>query len=116
MTVDTNNFYGQISISNDAIAVVAGFSALGVYGVTDLVSYNIKDSVKYLIKKRPYSRGVVISNKENRITIDIFCIFKYGVSISAVADSLKKTVKYSVENFTGMIVDNVNVHVCGVQV
>ena len=41
---------------------------------------------------------------------------KYGVSISAVSESLKKSVKYSVENFTGMIVDSVNVHVVGVRV
>ena len=116
MTVDTDNYYGKISISNDAIAVVAGFSALECYGVVDLVSHNIKDSIKYLIKKQPYVKGVVISNIDNRMEIDVYCVFKYGVSISAVAESLKKSVKYSVESFTGMIVDSVNVHVSGVQV
>ena len=116
MTVDTNNYYGKISISNEAIAVVAGFSAQECYGVVDLVSKNIKDNIKDFIKKQPYSKGVHISISENRIIIDLYCIFKYGVSISAVAESLKKTVKYSVENFTGMIVGNVNVHIVGVQV
>ena len=116
MTVDTNNYYGKISISNEALSIVAGFSALECYGVVDLVSYGVKDSIKYLIKKLPYGRGIKITNKDNRIVIDVYCIFKYGVSISAVADSLKKSVKYSVENFSGMIVDNINVHVSGVQV
>lgn len=116
MTVDTNNYYGKISISNDAISVIAGFAALECYGVMDLVPYGIKDSINYLIKKQPYAKGITISNIDNRISIDVYCIFKYGVSISAVADSLKKSVKYRVENFTGMIVDAVNVHVCGVQV
>ena len=37
------------------------------------------------------------------------------VSISAVADSLKKAVKYKVEQFTGMIVDTVNVNIIGVK-
>ena len=116
MTVDTNNYYGKISISNDAIAVVAGFSALECYGVVDLVLHNMKNSIKYLVKKQNYAKGIEIKNIDNRITIEIYCIFKYGVSISAVAESLKKSVKYSVENFTGMIVENVNVHICGVQV
>ena len=89
--VNTNNYYGNISISGDAIAVVAGFCALECYGVIDLVSHSIKDSV-------------------------IYCILKYGVSLSAVGENLKKAVKCGVENFTGMIVDAVNVHVCGVQV
>ena len=116
LTVDTNNYYGKISISNDAIAVVAGFSALECYGVVDLVLHNMKNSIKYLVKKQNYAKGIEIKNIDNRITIEIYCIFKYGVSISAVAESLKKSVKYSVENFTGMIVENVNVHICGVQV
>ena len=116
MTVDTNNYYGKISISNDAIASVAGFTALDCYGVIDLVSKNFKDNLKELVKHQPYLKGVKVSNFENRIFIDVYCIFKYGVSISAVAESLKKSVKYSVENFTGMIVDSVNVHVVGVRV
>lgn len=116
MTVDTNNYYGKISISNDAIAVVAGYSALDCYGVVDLIAKNLKDYLTELLRRKTYSKGVKISILDNRIFIDVYCILKYGVSISAVAESLKKSVKYSVENFTGMIVDTVNVHVVGVRV
>ena len=116
MSVDTNNYYGKITISDDAIAAVAGFATLDSYGVVDVVSKNITSSIRELIVKQPYSRGIKISNIENRIFIDIYCILKYGISVSAIAESLKKTVKYSVENFTGMIVDTVNVHVVGVRV
>ncbi len=116
MTVDTNNYYGNISISDRAIRTVAGFVALDCYGVVDLVPKNLKDSASSLFKKETYARGVSVNHVDNRIFIDIHCILKYGVSISAVAESLKKSVKYSVENFTGMIVDTVNVHVVGVRV
>ena len=114
VTVDTNNYYGNISISDNAIRTVAGFVALDCYGVVDLVSKNFRDSARELFRRDKYSKGVTISHIDNRIFIDIHCILKYGVSISAVAESLKKSVKYSVENFTGMIVDTVNVHVVGV--
>lgn len=116
MTVDTNNYYGKISISNDAIAIVVGYTAMDCYGVVDLVSTSIGSSLSELFKKRPYGKGVKISNIDNRIFIDVYCIFKYGISISAVAESLKSSIKYSVENFTGMIVDTVNVHVVGIRV
>ena len=116
MTVDTNNFYGNISISNEAIASIAGFTALDCYGVVDTCPKNLKDAVVDALKKHPYNKGIKITNFDNRIFIDIYCIFKYGVSISAVADSLKKSIKYSVENFTGMIVDTVNVHIQGIRV
>ena len=42
-------------------------------------------------------------------------MIKYGVSIEAVAESLKEAIKYKVENFTGMIVDTVNVNVTGLK-
>ena len=43
-------------------------------------------------------------------------ILKYGVSINAVAESVRRSVKYNVEQFTGMIVDSVNINVVGVKV
>ena len=55
------------------------------------------------------------TKNKNRIYIYIFVIIKFGVSISAVAESLKKAVKYKVEQFTGMIVDTVNVNILGVK-
>lgn len=116
MAVETNNFYGKITISDEAIATVAGFATLDSYGVVDLVSKNLKDGIRELLVKQPYSRGIKINNVENRIYIDIYCILKYGISVSAVAESLKKTIKFSVEKFTGMIVDTVNIHVVGVRV
>lgn len=51
----------------------------------------------------------------DRIFIDVNVIIKYGVSINAVAESLKEGVKYKVEKFTGMIVDTVNVNIIGVK-
>ena len=117
MAVSTKNYYGDIEISTEAIAAVAGFATLECYGVVDLVQKNIGKSVCSIFKKQPYAKGVVVNyNNDNRIFIDIYCILKYGISLSAVAESLKKTVKYTVEDFTGMIVDTVNVHVIGVRV
>ena len=51
----------------------------------------------------------------NRIYVDVYVIMKYGVSINAVAESLKEAIKYKVEVFTGMIVDTVNVNVLGIK-
>ncbi len=116
MPVETNNFYGKITISDSAIAAIAGFATLESYGIVDVVNKTFKDSVCNLFNNQAYSRGVKITNIENRIFIDIYLILKYGISISAVAETIKKTIKYKVENFTGMIVDTVNINVVGIKV
>lgn len=116
MSVNTNNAYGNITISNEAIATVTGYIARECYGVVDLVSRKLSDNISDVMKKQPLSKGVKILTVDNRIYIDLFVVLKFGMSISAVADSLKKAVKYGVEQFTGMIIDSVNVNVVGVRV
>lgn len=115
MSVKTSNAFGNITINDESIAVVAGYTALDCYGVIDIVS-RANDSFGELFKKQSLARGVKIVSSNNHITVFLNVILKYGVSISAVADSLKNTVKYGVEKFTGMIVDSVNVKVVGVRI
>ncbi len=113
MSVKTSNAYGRISISDDVIAMVAGYAALECYGVHELVSRRFTDSIASIFNKQPYGSGVKVVSVDNKIYISIYAILKYGVSIEAVAESLRSTVAYSVEKFTGMIVKSVRVHIVG---
>ena len=115
MSVNTHNVYGKISISDQAIAKVAKSATLECYGIVDTVSRKLGDSLSDLLRKQPDGRGVKVVTNGDRIFIDVNVIIKYGVSINAVAESLKESIKYKVERFTGMIVDTVNVNVIGVK-
>ena len=114
MSVNTSNVYGKISISDSAIAKIAKNATLECYGIVDTVSRRFFETLSELFKKST-SRGIKVVTQGDRIFIDVFVIIKYGVSINAVAESLKEGVKYKVENFTGMIVDTVNVNIIGVK-
>ena len=116
MSVSTSNAYGKISISDLAIAKVASQAACESYGIVDTVARRFSDSLAELLKKDTGGKGVKVSTSGNRIFIDVNVLIKYGVSIEAVAESLKETIKYKVEKFTGMIVDTVNVNVIGIRV
>ncbi|MBO5045519.1 MAG: Asp23/Gls24 family envelope stress response protein [Clostridia bacterium] len=115
MSVSTSNAYGKISISDLAIAKVASQAAIESYGIVDTVSRRFTDTIADLLNKDAGGKGVKIVTSGNRIYIDVFVLVKYGVSIEAVAESLKESVKYKVEKFTGMIVDTVNVNVVGLK-
>ena len=115
MSVSTNNIYGKISISDDAIAKVAAHAALDCYGIVELVTRNLKDTITDLFNKNAPMKGVKDVTQGDKICIDLFVIIKFGVSLTAVAESLKQAVKYQVEKFTGMVVDSVNVNIMGVK-
>lgn len=115
MSVNTSNVYGKISISDAAIAKVAKNAALECYGIVSTVSRRFSDSLSELLKKQPGGKGIKVVTSGDRIFIDVYVIIKYGVSINAVAESLKEVIKYKLEKFTGMIVDTVNVNIIGVK-
>ncbi|MDE6373638.1 MAG: Asp23/Gls24 family envelope stress response protein [Clostridia bacterium] len=114
MSVNTSNVFGKISISDLAIAKVAANAALECYGIVDTVSRRFTDTMSELLKKQS-GKGVKVVTNGDRIFIDVYVVIKYGVSINAVAESLKEGIKYKVEKFTGMIVDTVNVNIIGVK-
>ena len=116
MSVNTSNVYGKISISDQVLAKVAAFAALECYGIVELVSRRLQDSIMELLKKNTNTgKGIKVVTNGDRIYIDVYGIVKYGVSINAVAESLKEGVKYKLERFSGMIVDTVNVNIMGVK-
>lgn len=116
MAVKTINKYGKIIISDNAIAMIASRITSECYGVASLVSRRLTDSLIELFNKQALAKGVKIDTVKNKINIDIFALLKEGVNSDAVVDSIKSTVKYHVEYFTGMRVENINVFVVGVKI
>ena len=116
MSVNTNNAYGRISISDLAIAKVAFNTALESYGIVEVAPRRFYDGFSRLrTNSKSYSKGIKVTTAGNRIYIDVYIIIKYGVSIKAVIEALKESIQYKVERFTGMIVNTVNVNVIGVK-
>ena len=109
--------YGQIVIDPDVIATYAGSVAVECFGIVGMAAVNMKDGLVKLLKRDYLTHGInVVVNADNKITIDFHVIISYGVSISTVSDNLIETVKYKVEEFTGMELEKINIFVEGVRV
>ncbi len=114
MNLTTFNTFGKISISKLAISKVAAVSVLECVGVVGLVPQRV------FCKGNAFTtahKGVVVTILENDcMNIDVYVVMKHtGVSAYAVSDSIRQSVKYSVERFAGMIVKNVIVHIVDVK-
>ena len=109
--------YGKILIDEDVIATYAGSVAVECFGIVGMAAVNMKDGLVKLLKKDYLTHGINVTvNADNKITIDFHVIISYGVSISTVSDNLIETVKYKVEEFTGMEIEKINIFVEGVRV
>lgn len=111
-----NTGMGVITINTDVIATYAGSVAVECFGIVGMAAVNMKDGLVKLLKRDSLKHGINVTLNENKISLDFHVIVAYGVSIRAVSDNLIANVKYKVEAFTGIEVENINILVEGVRV
>ena len=75
----------------------------------------MKDGLVKLLKRESLKHGINVEINDNKISLDFHVIVSYGVSISAVAENLFDSVKYKLEEFTGMEIEKINIYVEGVR-
>ncbi|HEY4543868.1 MAG TPA: Asp23/Gls24 family envelope stress response protein [Tissierellaceae bacterium] len=107
---------GDINISENVIATIAGVSAMESYGIVGMAAKNATDGFFELLKWDSLTKGIKVYTKDNKLIIDLHVILEYGVKISVVADNIIDRVKFNVEKLTGQQVDKINVLVQGIRV
>ena len=112
--VKTENLESNIQISDDVVAVIAGMAASEVPGVAEMAGGFAGGISEVLSGKKNMSKGIKVDIQEKTTKIDVNIIVEYGARIPEDAFEIQKRVKKSVENMTGLDVEEVNVHVQGV--
>lgn len=107
---------GKVVIDNEVIATYAGSVAVECFGIVGMAAVNMKDGLVKLLKRDYLTHGINVAIDNNKIILDFHVIVSYGVAISTVSDNLISTVKYQVEEFTGMEIEKINIFVEGVRV
>ena len=108
---------GSISVDPEVIARYAGNVANECFGIVGMAAVNNKEGFANLLKRESMTKGISVTmNSRNKLVIDFHVIVSYGVNITAVTDNLISSVKYRVEDFTGLEVERINVYVEGVRV
>ena len=116
MPVNKNGVFGEIKITDNAISTLIGTAVAECYGVVGVTPKKAMDKVNELLKRENYGKGIIVSNKNSVLTIDLYVVLSYGVKISEVVREIQKRVKYTVESALNMDVTSVNVHVEGIKI
>ncbi len=116
MSLTTSNIYGKISISDEAVAIIASHAASECYGVVEMVSRRFSDNIGAFMGRDSRGKGVKVATVDNLMFLEVYVVLKIGVNIETVKKSIADTVKFALENFTGMRVKHVQVNVVGIRV
>ncbi|MBR3249375.1 MAG: Asp23/Gls24 family envelope stress response protein [Clostridia bacterium] len=103
-----------VKISNDVVAVIAGVAVSEVAGVANMQSGFASGISEVLSGKKNRTKGIKVEVEDNTTKIDVNIIVEYGTRIPDIAFEIQNRVKKAVESMTGLQVEEVNVHVQGV--
>jgi len=109
---------GSIHISEEVIASIAVGAVRDVEGIAGMMT-GMGGSITDLMNKKSAqkgTKGVKIDLTGEALSMDLYVMVQYGVSIPEVAENAQKTVAAAVEAMTGCQVDAVNIHVGGVTI
>ena len=109
------NNYGTVTITENAIAMIAGRAATENYGMVGMsaksTSEGLMEFISFITGDSKKKGVKVTALDENTFDIDLYVQLMYGLSMSAVAQNIISHVKYRVESLTGMSIRDINIHV-----
>ncbi len=103
-----------IQISDDVVAVIAGVAVSEVPGVAGMAGGFAGGISEVFSGKKNLAKGIKVEVLGTQAKIDVNIIVEYGSRIPDVAFEIQNRVKKAVESMTGLEVEEVNVHVQGV--
>ncbi len=100
---------GSLHVANDVIVAIVTNAALECYGVVGMVAPDTIDGAVKLLPASRLNRGVVITDTDEGVYVDIYVVIEYGTNIQAVSQNLIDQVSFA-------LIENVHVHLAGVEV
>lgn len=107
-TEDTD--IGNIHISEEVVAVIAGIAATEVEEVDSLVG-NITNEIVSRMGINNLSKGIRVKMAENTVSIAVTINIIYGCRIPEICRNVQEKVVQAIETMTNLSVAEVNVYV-----
>ncbi|WP_340013140.1 Asp23/Gls24 family envelope stress response protein [Paenibacillus sp. FSL K6-1318] len=106
---------GNIHISTNAISNIVSIAVKKTDGISSMAA-GLTEGVAKSISGRSLQRGIDVEVKESYVTIQLRIIVKYGYKVHFVCWNLQQNVQKSIENLTGLYVNQIQVQVVGVSI
>ena len=104
---------GEVQIADEVVAIIAGLAATEVEGVASMAG-NITNELVGKLGMKNLSKGVKVTVAGRTVRVDVSLNMRYGYSIPKTSAKVQERVKGAIENMSGLTVEEVNIHIAGV--
>ena len=107
---------GVIQVSDEVIRSIIHICSQDVPGVASVSEESLINGAFKMLRSTDFPKGIRITSgpDDQRKKVDVSIRVEFGYAIPNVAYELQKKVKSQVERITGILIEEVNVHVDGV--
>jgi uncharacterized alkaline shock family protein YloU len=107
---------GNLHVSNDVLADIAGNAALQCYGIVGMAAPNAADGIAKILPASRLRRGIVIEQTEAGVRVDLYVVIEYGINMSTVSQNLVDAVTFALKEYARVPLDCIEVHIQGTKV
>ena len=107
------NGLGEVQISDEVVATIAGLAATEVEGVASMAG-NLTNELIGKLGIKNLSKGVNVLVTDHSVDVDLALHIKYDYSILKVSKDVQARVKNAIESMTGLEVVMVNINIVNV--
>ena len=107
------NENGEISTSEEVVAIIAGLAVTEVDGVLSMGG-NITSDLVSKIGIKSLSKGINVEIFDGEVKVDAIVNIAYGYNIPDISAKIQERVKSAIENMTGLAVAVVNIRIASV--
>jgi uncharacterized alkaline shock family protein YloU len=107
---------GRIDITEEAIAELAGHTAMQCYGVVGLDYPTLGSRLRRFLRPSDQARGITVTQTDGVVGIDLFIIVENGTNIREISRNLVDQITYTVAKHTGLTIKEVNVHISNIKI
>lgn len=113
MPIRVVNDHGNIVIEESVIEDMISIKIKECYGIVEMSG---KNKLFELIQKEKNKKGITVKIENNKLTINLFVVIQYGVSIASVSENIIDYIKYFVEETIGVDIEKINVNIKDVRI
>lgn len=103
---------GRIDLNTEVVAFIATIEIVKVDGVLTLSGRSSASDYDGA-RSKDAEKGVTVKIEENHCSVSVEINIRYGVNVYDTARKLQRAIKDAIENYTGLIVDKVDVMIRG---
>ncbi len=106
---------GTVEVDEGVIQDMIGYVALTSYGVAGMATPNLGDGIAKMLPMQKLRRGILVHNHGDSASVEIYIVVQYGTNISVVAENLAETVRYALEEYLDIEIDDISINIQGVK-